>query len=252
MKAKELRKRAWDSLKGRYWWSVLVALVAGLFGVISLGTTSGAFTQAKDAAQNGVSDVPSVSSKVEVMFSNLPDKGKFIIFFVLFAIILVGIAMSIIGSAVKLGYCRYNMDLFTDVEQPSMNLLFSRTKIIWKALLKDILEGLLVTVGLIFLIVPGIIIGLMYSQSDYILAENPDLTAVEAMKKSRLMMKGNKWALFCLGLSFIGWDILSGIVPAGALLLAPYTEAANAAFYLDRTGRLKDNMKDLSDIEAKA
>lgn len=233
MKAKELRNKAWNALKGRYWWSVLAALIAGLFGVISLGTSSGAARQAaeSEAAGSGASD------RFGTLFSNLPDNGKIAVFFVLTAIIIIGVAMSILGSAIKLGYCRYNMDLFTDVEQPTMNLLFSRTKIVWKALWKNILEGLLVAVGCMFLVVPGIIIGLMYSQSDYILAENPELSAIEAMKKSRQMMKGQKWSLFCLALSFIGWTILSGIVPAGPLLLAPYTEATFAAFYLDRTGR---------------
>lgn len=240
MKAKELRNRAWNALKGRYWWSLLAALIAALFGVISFGTSTGTVGQAQD-----------VGEKTEQMFVELPNNGKIAIFIVLAAILIISIAMTVIGSAVKLGYCRYNMDLFTDVEKPTMNLLFSRTNIIWKALWKDILEGLLVFIGCIFLIVPGIIIGLMYSQSEYILAENPEISAVEAMKRSRILMKGNKWALFCLALSFIGWAILSGIVPAGQLFLAPYTEAAFAAFYLDRTNRLKDKAKDLSDMESR-
>ena len=85
-----------------------------------------------------------------------------------------------------------------------------------------------------------------------ILAENPELSAVAAMKKSRLMMKGNKWALFCLSLSFFGWIILAGALPGGYLLLAPYMEAADAAFYLDRTGRLEGGARDLGEMEAKA
>ena len=223
MKSKEIRQKAWNALKGRYWWSVLAALIAGLFGVISLGTSSGTISQWKDSEE-----------LVLPGFESLPSKGKLAVFIILGSILIIGLAMSIIGSAIKLGYCRYNLDLFTEVEKPTMNLLFSRTKIIGKALWKSILEGLIVVAGCLLLVVPGIIFGLMYSQSDYILAENPELTAVEAMKRSRAMMKGNKWALFCLAFSFFGWSILAGIVPAGALLLTPYTEASYAAFYLDR------------------
>lgn len=244
MNSKQLRKKAWDSLKGRYWWSVLAALIASLFGVISLSTSTG--TTAKGSEQ--------FSETTQQALDALPDDGKIALFLILGSIFIIGIAMSILGSAVKLGYCRFNMDLFTGVEKPTMNLLFSRTKIVWKALWKDILEGLVVTAGCILFIVPGIILGLMYSQSDYILAENPDLKATEAMKKSREMMKGQKWSIFKLALSFIGWVVLAGIVPAGALLLTPYTEAAFAAFYLDRTGRLSENSepeaKNLGDLES--
>lgn len=80
-------------------------------------------------------------------------------------------------------------------------------------------------------------------------------------------MDGNKWRLFCLGFSFIGWNILcvapiliaaifitratlvSGnyatflwLIPCciptfvGALFLMPYQEAAYAAFYRDVSG----------------
>ena len=246
MKSKQLRKKAWDALKGRYWWAVLAALIASLFGVVSLSASTG-------TAANGPEQFEEAANQALAL---LPDNGKIALVLILCTVVIVGLAMSILGTAVRLGYCRFNMDLFTGVEKPTMNLLFSRTKIVWKALLKAILEGLLVAVGCIFFVVPGIIIGLMYSQSDYILAENPSLKVTEAMKKSREMMKGQKWKLFKLALSFIGWMILSGIVPAGVLLLTPYTEAAFAAFYLDRTGRLNENSepeaKDLGDLENQA
>lgn len=241
MNSKQLRKKAWNALKGRYWWTVLAALVASLFGVISLGSSSTAARQ-----------TDSISESMDNAFTSLPDNGKIAVFIIAATILVIGIAMTILGSAVRLGYCRFNMDLFTGVEKPTMNLLFSRNKIVWKALLMNILEGLLVMVGTVLLVIPGIIVGLMYSQSNFILAENPDLSATEAMKKSRELMKGNKWPLFKLSLSFIGWVILSGIIPAGPLLLAPYTEAAYAAFYLDRTGRLGEKAQDLGDLEAKA
>ena len=247
MKAKELRAKAWKALKGRYWWAVLAALIAWVFGAVSIGTSNVSSKGAE--AVTGTSDA---GSQIEAFLESAPKGVLAVIGIVLISILIVGIAMAIISSAIKLGYCRFNMDLFTDVEKPTMHLLFSRTGIIWKALLMEILIGLIVCIGCIFLIVPGIILALAYSQAEFILAENPDLSAREAMKKSRMLMKGNKWSLFCLGLSFFGWIFLAAIVPAGALLLTPYIEAADAAFYLDRTGRLAGGAKDLSDLEAKA
>ena len=66
----------------------------------------------------------------------------------------------------------------------------------------------------------------------YILAEHPELTASEAIAQSKAMMEGNRWRLFCLQFSFIGWMILSSLTfGLGNLALRPYQEAAYAAFY---------------------
>ena len=71
-----------------------------------------------------------------------------------------------------------------------------------------------------------------YSMSGFIMAENPEMTAKEAMQVSEKMMAGNKWRLFCLQFSFIGWQILCILsLGIGFLWLTPYMNAATAAFY---------------------
>ena len=57
-----------------------------------------------------------------------------------------------------------------------------------------------ITLGFILLIVPGIILALMYSQVFFILADDPDVGAIEAFNKSEKMMRGNKLQLFMLNL----------------------------------------------------
>ena len=44
--------------------------------------------------------------------------------------------------------------------------------------------------------------------TEFILAEQPELTASEAIARSKELMTGNRWRLFCLHFSFIGWYIL--------------------------------------------
>ena len=65
-----------------------------------------------------------------------------------------------------------------------------------------------------------------------IMAEYPEIGVIDALRNSAQLMKGNKWKLFCLDISFIGWILLSiftcGI---GAIFLTPYTDTASAAFY---------------------
>lgn len=89
----------------------------------------------------------------------------------------------------------------------------------------------------LLLIIPGIIKTFSYSMSYFILADNPDISANQARKYSMELMQGNKWRLFCLNFSFIGWILLS-LLTFGILLLwvIPYMVTAEAEFYRDLKG----------------
>ena len=87
--------------------------------------------------------------------------------------------------------------------------------------------------GVLF-VIPGIIKAFSYAMTPYILEEHPELTAKEAIDHSRAMMKGHKFDLFWLYLSFIGWGILC--IPTlgiGTFWLIPYMQTAQASFYED-------------------
>ncbi len=82
-------------------------------------------------------------------------------------------------------------------------------------------------------VIPGLIKAYSYAMVPFILADNPDLGATEAITLSRKMMNGNKWKTFVLDLSFIGWELLSlitcGIV--GVFYVNPYIYATYAELY---------------------
>ncbi len=80
--------------------------------------------------------------------------------------------------------------------------------------------------------IPGIVKSFSYAMTFYILNDNPEMGANEAITRSREMMNGHKWQLFCLRFSFIGWILLS-ILTFGVLMIfvAPYMQAAEAEFY---------------------
>ena len=69
----------------------------------------------------------------------------------------------------------------------------------------------------------------------FIVAENPDMTAREAVTLSRKMMDGHKWECFVFELSFIGWEIL-GILTIGIFNIFytnPYKTAAFTRYYAE-------------------
>jgi len=110
-----------------------------------------------------------------------------------------------------------------------------------KSLVNSIVAGLLnmvfVFLWSLLFIIPGIIKALAYSMYPYIIADNPEIDAMEALKQSEEMMRGNKTRLLALFVSFIGWFILciftAGI---GLFFLMPYIQTSVANFYVDLRG----------------
>ena len=65
-----------------------------------------------------------------------------------------------------------------------------------------------------------------------ILAEYPEMRAVDALRNSAMLMKGRKWSFFCLQLSFIGWYLLSALTAfVGLIFLMPYIHTVDATYY---------------------
>lgn len=106
----------------------------------------------------------------------------------------------------------------------------------------DVLIKLIVFAGMLLFIIPGVIWYYAYSQTCFILAENPDMKATEAMAKSKEMMIGHKMQLFVLNLSFIGHALLSAITCQiwGVLIYKPYYALTVANYFLF----LKQNQSD--------
>lgn len=102
------------------------------------------------------------------------------------------------------------------------------------ALRTHLLRFLFIFLWALLLIIPGIIAAISYSMTFFILADEPNLSALDALKKSKRMMQGFKWKLVTLHLRFIGWAILSvfsfGI---GFIWLTPYIKVTEAKFYDD-------------------
>lgn len=99
-------------------------------------------------------------------------------------------------------------------------------------LLAGVLVYLFTFLWSLLFVIPGLVKSYSYSMTFYILKDHPEMSATDAITESRKMMNGNKWRLFCLDLSFIGWYLLS-ILTLGilALWISPYNMMARAEFY---------------------
>ena len=149
---------------------------------------------------------------------------------------MLGVLYFILGSVIEVGYARFNLNL-TAGEKPPFETLFSYFPY-WKTVaVTMLLQAVYIFLWTLLLIIPGIMASYSYAMTGYILAEHSELTAGEAIAQSKAMMAGNRWWLFCLQFSFIGWDILCALtLGIGNLALRPYRHAAEAAFYRELCG----------------
>lgn len=229
--ASEFRRIARDKLRGHWGRSVLVtfivSLICGISSIYNLIRDLGHMDY--DLLFSGnYSDFLAGYTSVETAGS---------VFGTLMSLAL-SIAVILFSGALALGHCKYYIDLVAENRQDEVSVIFSRFDIFLKAMGLNLFMGLFIWLWSLLFIVPGIIATYRYRLAPYLMAENPGLGIREAVNMSKELMAGHKWRLFCLELSFIGWGILSALTCGiGDLWLNPYIYAANAAFYVDRTGR---------------
>ena len=120
----------------------------------------------------------------------------------------------------------------TNGQKAQVGDLFSRFNDFWAAFKVNFLVGFFTALWSMLFVIPGIVKAYSYSQAMFILAENPNIGALDAINRSKAMMNGHKMDLFILELSFIGWHILGGLTFGIAYIwIIPYISAAKANFY---------------------
>ena len=96
----------------------------------------------------------------------------------------------------------------------------------WSAFKVNFLVGLFTFLWSLLFVIPGIVKGISYSMSMYILAENKGKSALECIHESQQMTYGHKADLFVLSLSFLGWCLLGSITFGLAYIwVIPYMNA---------------------------
>ena len=218
-----IKQNAKEALRFRYWMILAVELIAGaLMGGVSgfSGGFSGSSMNFKEAA-------------------NDPESAK-VLAGILAAIAGVTLVVSVIGllytilfgNVIKVGLSGVRLKAYRK-EHFKIVDLFSVLKAYKKNVGTMALYTLFVTLGFMCFFVPGIIVGLGLYEVPYMLAEDPNISGMEAIRRSWENMKGHKGELFVLELSFIGWLLLT-ILTFGVLAIfwtGPYMALAEAGFY---------------------
>lgn len=264
----ELKDRAKQAFKRNYWKCVLVALVLAIL-VDGAATVTNKYSTSN--AQNAVTgggldlspdvlledgdvysedgdvysedgymvyeegDLSSSSGILDSAGGLIATLGISLILIIMAAAVAIGI---FVCNPIEVGGCSFFLDNASDPEeQPGPGRLFFAFQSggYMNIVLTLFLRNLYTVLWTFLFIVPGIIKSYEYRMIPYILAENPDMDRREAFQLSKDMMQGEKWNAFVLDLSFIGWQILSGITLGivGIFWTNPYVYATNAELYLE-------------------
>lgn len=235
--AADFRYIAREALRGKWMIAVITGLIAFLLG--GLGSDgpevklninmSGADVSFEIAGQTIISTNGGLNDQLGMIIAGSA-------LYIALAAIIMAVIYFVLGSVIEAGYARFNMNLVdrTEAKLESLFTYFYN----WKTTAATrFLKGLYTFLWSLLFIIPGIIASYSYAMTGYILAEHPELTASEAIEQSKEMMSGNRFRLFCLQFSFIGWSILcSFTLGIGNLWLRPYQQAATAAFYREISG----------------
>lgn len=224
----EVKSEGWRKLKNYYWPALAVTFITGLFTGGGSGTSG--LKTAMSGNENAAGDF-------------IGNGGIPLSFLLLWAglttvILVVGIVMFFlkffVGNPLAVGQCRFFMESRGSDRPVGVGRLFFvfNSGQYWNVVKIMFLRDLYTLLWTFLLIIPGIIKGYEYAMIPYILSENPEADTKDVFALTKDMMDDNKFNLFLLELSFIGW-ILLGVLTCGIgmFFLAPYMVAAVTEVY---------------------
>jgi uncharacterized membrane protein len=145
-------------------------------------------------------------------------------------IIAVSIFSGLLDLLISIGIIKITLK-FCDQEQASFGELFSARWLLVNYLAGSIIYGIMVAIGLIFLVIPGIYLAVKYQFYDYLIIDK-GMGPVQSIKSSGVLTEGVKWNLVLFWLMLAGINIL-GMLALGLGLIAtvPITWLATAYVY---------------------
>ena len=155
----------------------------------------------------------------------------------------------LVAAPLEIGVTKYYIQVSED-SNAAMDRCFDGFRYNWKNIVWiNFLMIMKLFLWSLLFVVPGIIKAFEYSMIPYLLAENPNMTAKEAFETSRKMTDNEKWNLFVLDLSFIGWCLLGLLCcGVGTIFVAPYVRATEAQVYFVLKTKLIPNIPDKPNI----
>lgn len=252
----DLKDRAKACLRKYYWAAFVVSLIASLVGGFGGGNRGGTGYNSGNLGTGDNSgyvfdlpagdltgNLPDSLGAYSGLLENVPVGGStlhmgrlfwgFLAGAVVILLILALVISIFVAPAIEVGRNRFYMESRLIGQSAGVGkILWGFTHNYLNIILTMFLRGLFIGLGTILCVFPGIYLSYCYYMVPYILAENPDMKPMEAMRLSKSMMEGHKFNTFVLELSFFGWLLLGACLCfVGTFFVLPYYDATFAELY---------------------
>ena len=137
---------------------------------------------------------------------------------------------NIFVSIINIGYCRVCL-MTAREEQIAFRDIFEAFGFWVKAILLTLVQGIIIMLGTLCFVIPGIILSFSYSQTTFVLIDDPDMGIFEILRTSREMMEGHKIEFFVFDLSYILWNMLTAVIGVASVFVMPYMNVGRALYY---------------------
>ncbi|MGZ8400173.1 MAG: hypothetical protein ACXWVI_02570 [Methyloceanibacter sp.] len=176
----------WETFKRRPWF-----FVGSTFLILLASALCDGFTSGIDAALTGSAENPSIIGTV------------------------INLAL---GTLISMGATAFYLAAHDNPDTADLSLLW-HPRPFWKYLGASLLLSLAVAIGLVLLIVPGVIFGLMFMFTTFIVIER-ELGPIDAMNASNQLTRGHKWQLLGLVLLLMLINLLGLMALVVGLLVS--------------------------------
>ena len=143
--------------------------------------------------------------------------------------LIVTVLRVVVGLIISMGLIKITLE-FVDKGKPQVSDLFY-TKSILNYFLVSVLRSLIIVVGFILFIIPGIIFSIKLQFATYLVIDK-DMGVVDSLNKSWEMTKGVKWNLFLFSLLLVLINIVGLLaLIVGLIITIPLSIIATAFVY---------------------
>jgi len=141
-----------------------------------------------------------------------------------------------VGTLLAVGLMSLYLKAHDDLAGASIKDMWN-PKPFWQYLVTSVLIAIIVILGLLLLIVPGILLALAFSMAPYLVIEKRMWT-MSALKESWRLTKGSWWKLFLLGLTMAVMNFIGAfLLLIGLLVTVPISILAMVHAYRVLAGR---------------
>jgi uncharacterized membrane protein len=239
----ELKTYAKDFLKKHYWKAFLVCLIFTILTGNHFEGNANPRYEFRYNTDNFIEEriedgrIISLETGYDALNFFLEKIGLFPLAFIgagiFFTMILIWIVITLfLNPLLSVGKNRFFLNGFNgDTDIKYLFSTFNKYEF-WGIFKCMFITGLYTLLWSLLLIIPGIIKSYEYRFVPYLLTKDPNLTAREAIEMSRQLTDDQKWNMFVLDLSFIGWYLLGLIFfGIGGIFVNPYKEATFARLF---------------------